>query len=85
MNEQMLINPSMNLIEANDLVGMSPCVVLRAAARPRRTADSAPSTRFGIVFAADGAHDAVTPFLVVEFATELEEPFIYATMEVASA
>lgn len=26
----------------------------------------------------------VTPFLVVEFATELEEPFVYATMEVAA-
>ena len=26
----------------------------------------------------------VTPFLVVEFCTELEEPFVYATMEVAS-
>jgi hypothetical protein len=26
----------------------------------------------------------VLPFLVVEFATELDEPFVYATMEVAS-
>ena len=26
----------------------------------------------------------VAPFLVVDFATELEEPFVYATMEVAS-
>ena len=26
----------------------------------------------------------VTPFLVVEFVTELEEDFVYATMEVAS-
>jgi len=26
----------------------------------------------------------VSPFLVVDFATELEEPFVYATMEVAS-
>lgn len=26
----------------------------------------------------------VSPFLIVEFATELEEPFVYATMEVAS-
>ena len=26
----------------------------------------------------------VSPFLVVDFQTELEEPFVYATMEVAS-
>ncbi|HKS25415.1 MAG TPA: hypothetical protein VJZ76_21680 [Thermoanaerobaculia bacterium] len=26
----------------------------------------------------------VSPFLVVEFQTELEEPFVFATMEVAS-
>lgn len=26
----------------------------------------------------------VTPFLIVEFATELDEPFVYASMEVAS-
>jgi len=26
----------------------------------------------------------VTPFLVVEFVTELDEEFVYATMEVAS-
>ncbi len=26
----------------------------------------------------------VSPFLVVDFATELDEPFVYATMEVAS-
>lgn len=26
----------------------------------------------------------VAPFLVVDFATELDEPFVYATMEVAS-
>lgn len=26
----------------------------------------------------------VTPFLVVEFSSELEEPFVFATMEVAA-
>ena len=26
----------------------------------------------------------IAPFLVVDFQTELEEPFVYATMEVAS-
>jgi len=26
----------------------------------------------------------VSPFLVVDFQTELDEPFVYATMEVAS-
>ena len=29
-------------------------------------------------------HRLVTPFLVVDFQTELDEPFVFATMEVAS-
>jgi len=72
MTDQMLIAPSVILSEAKDLLAYA----LSAA---RSFADSA---------AQDDRQPRrrrfVTPFLVVEFATELDEPFVYATMEVAS-
>jgi len=70
MTEQMLIAPSVILSEAKDLLAYA----LSAA---RSFADSA---------AQDDRERRrmIMPFLVVEFATELDEPFVYATMEVAS-